>query len=170
MVRFHTWLADLMVHQDEIKPDPLNANLGDTDEIIASIEVSGVYRPIYASRESRHVVAGHHLYAALLEMGQKYVPVAWIDGNDEQARRILIGDNQIARLARMDDTRLLQLLDTVKDGEMGFAGTGFNEWSYADLVTATTPSNVGGWFPSAPEAENILRRHECPSCGHIWSD
>jgi hypothetical protein len=170
MIRYHGWLDTLMTPSAEVKPDPLNPSNGDVDEIMNSVEVNGCYRPIYAAKETGHIVGGHHLYEALLRLGAHDIPVAWIDGNDEQARRILIGDNQIARLARMDDTRLLQLLDTVKDGEMGFAGTGFNEWSYADLVTATTPSNVGGWFPSAPEAENILRRHECPACGHTWSD
>jgi ParB-like chromosome segregation protein Spo0J len=159
-----------MTHRDEVRPDPLNPNNGDVDEIMNSVEVNGCYRPIYAAKQTKHIVGGHNLYEALLRLGAHDLPIAWIDGDDEQARRILIGDNQIARLARMDNAQLLKLLDTIKDTDLGLAGTGFDDYSYADLIVAANPAHDGGWFPSRESGEEFLDQRTCPNCGHTWSD
>lgn len=170
MIRYHTWLSGLMVHRDEVSPDPMNPNNGDVDEIVSSILVNGCYRPIYAAKETTHVVAGHNLYAALLELGAAYLPVAWLDGDDAQARRILLADNQIARLARMDDTQLFQLLNWVKETDLGFTGTGWNEDLYERQMALANPPPDIPFFSGHETGESILYEHTCPECGHVWRD
>ena len=73
MIRYAPALHDLLRPADEIKPHPRNPNNGDTDALIASILQNGVYRPIFVSAASAHILAGHHLYAALLELGEELV-------------------------------------------------------------------------------------------------
>ncbi|HEU4913076.1 MAG TPA: ParB N-terminal domain-containing protein [Actinomycetes bacterium] len=156
MIRFHTALESLMVPAESVTPDPRNPNNGETDEIIASIQLSGCYRPVYAARETGHIVAGHHLYAALLELGADHIPVLWLDGDDEQALRILLGDNQIARLARMDDALLLGLLRDLQDTGLGLLGTGYTDESI-DRLLRDHPAE----YTPPPDPEPLT----CPHCG-----
>lgn len=156
MIRYHKALEPLMVPADAVTPDPRNPNNGETDEIMASIQINGCYRPIYAARETGHIVAGHHLYAALLELGADDIPVLWLDGNDEQALRILLGDNQIARLARMDDALLLGLLRDLQDTDLGLLGTGYTDENI-DRLLRDHPAE----YEPPPEPEPLT----CPHCG-----
>ena len=87
---------------DRVKQHPKNDNNGDVDEIVASMQRTGVYRPIYVSRATGHIVAGNHTYVALLDLGAKAVPVVWLDLDETQELLILAADNKIARNARPD--------------------------------------------------------------------
>lgn len=162
MIRFHESVQDMLMSPDVIRPDPRNPNNGDVDAIIESITVNGVYRPIYASKETGHIVAGHHLYAALLEMDAPRIPVQWVDGDLETVTRILLADNQIARLARQDDAQVLELLAYLDGTERGFIGSGFTDQSIQDLRA------LAGVGFHVPEPSPDPWPHECPSCGHTW--
>jgi len=162
MVRYHEAVGDMLMSADAIAPDPRNPNNGDIDAIIESITINGVYRPVYVSRETGKIVAGHHLYAALMEMGAERIPVQWVDGDMEQVTRILLGDNQIARLARQDDAQIIDLLEWLNATERGVLGTGFNDSSIADLKAL----NAGGFHVPDPKPDPWP--HECPECGHSW--
>lgn len=164
MIRFHSALTPFMVPAEEVRPDPRNANNGDTDAIIESITVNGCYRPIYAARESGTIVAGHHVYAALLEMGAQMVPVCWVDGDTEQATRILLGDNEIARLAWLDLALELDLLDYLERTEKGLAGTGFTPQRVEDLRLMLL--NQSGF--AVPDIPPDGLPHRCPECHHQW--
>lgn len=169
MIRYHRWLAPLMVHRDEVSPDPENPNDGDVDEITKSILVNGCYRPIYASRETTHVVAGHNLYQALLGLGETRIPVAWLDGDDEQARRILIGDNWIASLARINETQFLDAIKPLQVSELGLEGTGVTKWDLDRLAAVAAAPLERIRLPKRTRSESFLE-HTCPECGHSWSD
>lgn len=168
MIRFDRWLADFMVHRDEIHPDPLNDNNGDVEALVESIEVNGCYRPIFVNQETKLITGGHTLYEALLSLDAVYVPVAWGDGSEEIHRRRLIGDNQIARLARPDRALTVQMLDTLRDTPLALLGTGFTEDEYLRIMLSDSPGHGGAWGPSSPPA--ALRETQCPECGHTWSD
>jgi ParB-like chromosome segregation protein Spo0J len=161
MIRYHEAVQDLMVSAEAIQPDPRNPNNGDIDAIIESITVNGVYRPVYAAKATGHIVAGHHLYAALLEMGAQRIPVQWVDGDLEQVTRILLADNQIAKLARQDDAQVIDLLQWLDATERGVLGTGFTDDSINDLRAM----NAGGF--ALPNHQDPWP-HECPGCGHTW--
>jgi ParB-like chromosome segregation protein Spo0J len=164
VIRYHTAIEPLLTPVDTVTPDPRNANNGDVDAIIASIIVNGCYRPIYASSLTREIVAGHHLYAALLEMGAGVIPVQWIDGDREQATRILLADNEIARLAKMDYGLLVELLDNLAETEKGLAGTGFTADRHDELRLLAL--DRGGFH--LPEIEPDPMPHRCPECQHEW--
>jgi ParB-like chromosome segregation protein Spo0J len=164
MLRFHAALADLMVPAATITPDPRNANNGDIDEIVASLLVNGCYRPVYASQETGTIIAGHHLYAALLELGAQMIPVMWLDGDDEAGVRIMLADNRIAALARMDEALLLDLLRAIDTTPTGLTGTGYDDRYLQDLTERIL--NEGG--PQVPD-EDLTHQITCPNCGHQWN-
>jgi ParB-like chromosome segregation protein Spo0J len=159
MIHFHEALADLMVPAATITPDPRNANNGDIDEIIASLLTNGCYRPIYASKETGQIVAGHHLYAALLELGAQMVPVIFLDGDDHRAVRIMLADNRTAALAKMDEGLLLDLLRLV---EHDLPGTGYDDRYLMDLLAKQDDALAD------PPAENLLHDITCPNCGFTF--
>lgn len=146
MIRFEESLRGQMVPAGDIKPHPDNYNNGDVDEIEQSLILDGCYRPIYASKRTGHILAGHHLYEALLRQGLREVPVSWIDTDEAGELRIIAKDNQIARLARPDPGLLLKMLKKVAAGEHGLAGTGFNEDHMLELLN----HNAGGFSAPPP--------------------
>lgn len=136
-LRFHPSLETMMVPADAVRPHPSNPNNGDVDEIVASVMVNGCYRPIIANQESGYILAGHHLYAALLQLGATRIPVLWLSTDDRESARILLADNRIAALARVDDGLLIDLLKYVDNDDVdGLAGTGYSVDDYLDLLAA----------------------------------
>lgn len=164
MIRYHSALEPFLTPPDTVVPDPRNANNGDVDALIESIIVNGCYRPIYAASETREIVAGHTLYAALMELGAGVIPVQWVDGDREQATRILLGDNEVARLARMDNGLLVSLLDYLAQTDNGLIGTGFTPERHEDLRLLML--DTGGF--EVPQAGPDPLPHRCPECHHEW--
>jgi len=172
-IRFQNDLKDMLVPIDKLVPHPDNANEGDVDEIMNSMRANTVYRPIYAHRQSGRILGGHHVYAALMELGSDVAPVIWLDMDEATARRVLAGDNQIARLARTNPGQLLELLQAI-ESESGFFGTGFPDTAIEDLLaeieaTADRPLHVefDANPPGTGEGQQEMRV-QCPSCGYEW--
>jgi len=126
-VKFHPALAPLMEDITGVRPHPDNPNNGDEFEISVSIEVNGMYRPVEAQLSTGFILAGNTTYAACMALGSLRIPVIWLDVDDETALRILLGDNQLARLARMDAGLERPLLQTLLDTELKLLGTGYPE-------------------------------------------
>jgi ParB-like chromosome segregation protein Spo0J len=168
VIRFHPALADLMVPKDTLRPNPQNANNGDVDEIIASVLTNGCYRPIYATDDGM-IVAGHHLYAALLELGALMVPVLYVNTDDDGARRITLADNRIAALAKTDEALLLQLLEMVSQETMGLTGTGFDERYLTALREKVIADHERPLEFDSRGAEDLVHTITCPQCGHSWT-
>jgi len=167
VIRFHQALETLMVPKNSLYPDPANANNGDVDEIIASILSNGVYRPVYAQADGK-IVAGHHLYAALMELGALMVPVIYVDGDEIQGNRIMLADNRIAALARTDDALLLQLLEMVAADQLGLPGTGYTERYLDDLREKVMRDANDPLEFNERGAEDLVHTITCPQCGHSW--
>jgi ParB-like chromosome segregation protein Spo0J len=164
VIRYHEAQIEHLVPIDSVHPDPYNANNGDVDELMASILTNGCYRPVFASRATGTIVAGHTLYASLLELGAQEIPVQWVDGDREQEVRINLADNEIARLARMDNALLVQQLDQIAATEKGLAGTGFTEDRHDELRMLAL--DAGGFH--VPEPQPDPYPHRCPECHHEW--
>lgn len=159
MIRFHSAVTHLLVPIERVHPHPDNANNGDVDEIVVSIVRNGCYRPIYADSEGT-ILAGHHLYAALLELGATQVPVMFLDtepGEDEGVR-ILLGDNRIARKAKMDSGLELKLLQTLDD----YTGSGYTEKEVVAFL-AKMDAQERLTFPEEP----LPSLPTCPNCGEV---
>lgn len=126
MVQVHEALAPLMVDIDTVHQHPDNYNNGDEEAIRESVEVNGLYRPVYAQQTTGHLVAGNHVWAVCKEFGAEKIPVVYLDIDDATAYRIMVGDNWIASLARPDHAGLLTILDRIQATD-GLYGTGVKE-------------------------------------------
>jgi hypothetical protein len=123
----HDALAPLLVEVDQLRPHSENPKNGDTDAIVESIVVNGLYRPLYVTSDGT-ILAGNHTYHAALELGAEKLPIIRLDVDLDHARRILLGDNRISDLGRYDDALLLDLLDKLTEtaGPNGLDGTGYS--------------------------------------------
>lgn len=156
MIRYHKAVHHLLVPTSKVFPNPRNDNNGDVDNLISSLLTSGCYRPIY-TEPSGQIVAGHTLYAALLELGEVKVPRLDVDASGMDALRILVADNQIARLARPDRSMTRDLLGALDAEEKRLLGTGFGPDRLENLDDEL-----------AMLVEKPLREPKCcPHCGGV---
>jgi hypothetical protein len=125
-VAYHPSLAPLLDDITLLSPHPANPNSGDEQAIAISIEISGMYRPVMAQRSTGRILAGNTTYSACLSLGALKIPVVWLDVDDESALRILLGDNQLARLAVIDHGLLSPLLDALMATDLALIGTGYD--------------------------------------------
>jgi hypothetical protein len=123
LVQVHEALEPLMVDIDSVHQHPDNYNNGDLDAIRASVEVNGLYRPVYAQQGTGHLVAGNHVWEVCKEFGADRIPVVHLEIDDPTAYRIMVGDNWIAGLARPDNALLLDVLEKIVATD-GLYGTG----------------------------------------------
>lgn len=169
-IRFRGTTRDKLEPISDVVPHPQNANNGDVDEIAESILLNGVYRSVYVSTRTKHIVAGHHLHEALQSLGSKTAPVEWIDDlTDEDELRILAADNKTARLAKMDPTSEKHLLDALAETSRGLAGTGYSTF-YHDKLNEELEEAIKEDLDFDPSPEEHLT-HEiiCPHCGAAFT-
>lgn len=154
-LRYHPGLAPLLEPIERVRPHPENPNNGDVDAIEVSIEVNGMYRPVEAQVSTGFILAGNTTYTACLALDADRIPVVWLDVDDEAALRILLGDNQLARLARIDHGLLAPQLDRLMETELRLLGTGYaeppppppveTEYSYT-VTVRLTGETMAMWF------------------------
>ena len=123
IVQIHDDLGPLLVDIDTVHQHPANYNNGDVDKIIESIEMNGVYRPVYVQASTGDIIAGNHLWEACKALGADKIPVAALDVDDNTAYRIMVADNWIAALAQADNSLLLPILERLQETD-GLRGTG----------------------------------------------
>ena len=159
MIRYHSRIVPLLVDANRIAQHPGNANLGDVDEIVVSIVKNGCYRPIYATTDGT-ILAGHHLYAALLELGAEKVPVIFLDTEDDtdEATRILLVDNKSARAAKTDRHAEMDLLKSLDD----YTGSGYSE---SEVVAFIASQEKAESKPLDFGPEGIKPIPTCDCCG-----
>lgn len=128
----------------ELKPHPRNYRSHPEDQIdhlVRSIEEHGFYRPVVVARDGT-ILAGHGIVQAAKRMGLSEIPAVVIDiaHDDPKALKILTGDNEVGRLAEIDDRMLSEILKDIKDMDE-LVGTGFNPMMLANLVMVTRPQS-----------------------------
>jgi hypothetical protein len=164
-----------VVRAADVKPHPRNYREhpdDQVDHIVESIRSNGFYRNIIVSRDG-YALAGHGVLKAAIKMGLKDVPVVRVnlDHDDPRAWKILTGDNEISRLAEIDDRALTEMLRDIKSGDpSGLLGTGFDNMMLANLVMITRPEgeikdlNEAAEYVGMPEYEapdNIINLIIC---------
>lgn len=126
----------------DLKPHPRNYKKHPPDQLAhikASIEEHGFYRNVVVAKDGT-ILAGHGVVEATRELGRETVPAAWLDiePDDPRALKVLTGDNEIGKLAEIDDRGLTEMLKEISlDGDL--LGTGFDEMMLANLVFVTRP-------------------------------
>lgn len=137
-----------------------------------SLQRFGVFRNVVA-RPDGTLLAGHGILAAAQAEGMKSFPCVIFEGTDEEARALMVADNEQARLAQDDPDQLSQLLASLEaDGLMQV--TGHDEDSVAALleqVAAQAPPT--GFLPVSEDEQGRLDQLEpkyvqCPNCGETF--
>jgi len=130
---------------EDLKPHPKNYREHPEDQLthlMKSIEQHGFYRNIVIAKDNT-ILAGHGVVKASIRMGLKEAPVIKldIDPDSPKALKVLAGDNELGRLAEVNDRALSELLKEImaKDVE-GLLGTGYDEMMLANLAMVTRPA------------------------------
>ena len=131
---------------EDLTPHPKNYREHPEDQllhIIKSIEEHGFYRNIVVAKDNT-ILAGHGVVKASLQMGLKEAPVIKLDIDSEspKALKVLAGDNELGKLAEVNDRALSELLKEIMAQDVeGLLGTGFDEMMLSNLVMTTRPSS-----------------------------
>lgn len=125
---------------EDLTEHPANPRRGDDEAVAESVEASGFYGAIIVQASTGHVLAGNTRLRVARAAGAASVPVFVLDVDDEQAVRIMLGDNRLSDLAAYDDDALLAALQGL-GGDL--SGTGYTEDDLADLVAALAKATVG---------------------------
>lgn len=117
-------MNDLVIEKisvKSLKPFPGNARRGDIDEVAASLQAHGQFRPILVQKSSNQVIAGNHTLAAAKKLGWKQIDITYLDVDDIQAKKINLIDNRTSDLGSYDYDALLAQMNELPDLE----GTGY---------------------------------------------
>jgi ParB-like chromosome segregation protein Spo0J len=114
---------------DTLRPYPGNARRGDVDAIAASLEANGQFQPLIVQQSTEHVLIGNHTLRAARKLKWRKIDIAYVDVDDNQARKIVLAANRTADLATYDLDALAVLLSEVDD----LTGTGFTADDLAGL-------------------------------------
>lgn len=133
-----------LVPIDRLRPHPRNYRVHPEDQLAhleESLREHGFYRPVVVARDFT-ILAGHGITLAARRIGYQLAPVVRLDLDPDDARslKVLAGDNEVGRLAEVDDRALTEMLREVKDGDLdGLLGTGYDADMLANLVMVTRP-------------------------------
>lgn len=156
----------------DLKPHPKNYRSHPDDQlehIKASIKQNGIYRNVVTANDFT-ILAGHGVVQACKSLGIEKIEVVRLPfGPDsEQAKKVLIGDNQIAQLGIVDDRGMTEILNELaKSDPMNLVGTGFDSESLQALIDSVSDRRPPSDFPSADE--NTATEYKCPKCSYCWS-
>lgn len=153
----------------DLRPHPRNYQDHPSDELehlTESIIENGIYRNIVIASDNV-ILAGHGVVKAAAQMGKTQIPVYRlnVDSQHPRALKVLVGDNEIARLSMKDDRALTELLKELNSIDMhGLVGTGFDDNMLAGLLYVTRPmsevkdKNEAAHWVGMPEYEDNTER------------
>jgi ParB-like chromosome segregation protein Spo0J len=108
---------------------PGNPRRGNIKAIAESLKANDQFAPLIVQRSTGHVLAGNHTLMAARSLDWGEIAVAYVDVDDDQARRIVLAANRTADLGSYDEDALLELLVSVED----LCGTGYTDADLAKL-------------------------------------
>jgi len=111
-----------------LKPWKKNPRMNDSavDSIVTSIERFGYTNPILVRRADNRIIAGHTRLKALKEIGEKLVPVIFLDIGKTDADLYALFDNKSTENTEWDIPKLSDLFVNLKDIGADIALTGFS--------------------------------------------
>lgn len=128
----------------ELELHPRNPRRGSVGAIEALIEANGFHGALLVQRSTGFVLVGNHRLQAARDAGLSELPVFLVDADDDEALRILLGDNRAGDLGTYDDEILAPLLAELLATDRSLAGTGYTPSDIADLL-----AGLGGAEPPA---------------------
>lgn len=149
-------LEGLLFPIENLKEHPDNYRLGEVDEIAASLERFGQYRPIVVQEKTCYVLAGNHTLKAARQLGWDKIAIASIDVDDDEAKAILAADNRLSDKATNDDAALVAILEDL-DSKGKLEGTGFVK---ADIEDVRAFADLGEEAGTVSEGESNATTEE----------
>lgn len=119
-----------LVAAEKLRFYPGNARLHDDDLLQESLAVNGQYKPIVVQRSTDYVLAGNGTLEAALALGWSHVAVAYLDVSNDEARTIVLVDNEASERGGYDYGLLAELLGQQDD----WAGSGFDQERYEAIL------------------------------------
>ena len=120
-----------IVEITDLKPYPQNPRRGDVEEIAKSLNINGQYKPIVVNRRDKTILAGNHTWRAARSLGWTHIAVTYVDVDEYGAQKIVLADNRTSDMSSYDDSKLLDLLESLPTLE----GTGFKQVDLDQLQT-----------------------------------
>jgi hypothetical protein len=138
---------------NKLLPHPRNYRVHTEDQLahlIESIKKNGFYRNVVVAKNNT-ILAGHGVVEAARKIKLTEIPVIRLnlDPSDPRALKVLAGDNEISRLAEIDDRALTDMLKDIKLMDTSLLGTGFDDMMLASLVMVTRPEDEIQTFDAA---------------------
>jgi hypothetical protein len=133
---------------------PENPRKGDVGLIAELIRVNGWHGVITAQESTGYILIGNHrARAARDRLDFPTCPnVEWLDVDDEEALRIMLGDNRAGDMAYYNDEALAKVLAGLADTDEGFAGTGFDQGAYELVLQNLAASEETGTHGEVDDA------------------
>jgi hypothetical protein len=157
----------------QLKPHPRNYREHPDDQLshlIESLREHGFYRNVLIAKDGT-ILAGHGIIEAARVEGYTEAPCVRLDLDPEEPRalKVLAADNELSRLAEVDDRALSELLKEVKDFDLdGLLGTGYDEQMLANLVMVTRPANEIATFDEAAEWVGMPEYEAAQTPYKVW--
>lgn len=160
-----------LVEPAKLKPHPGNYRIHPQDElahIIESIKEHGVYKNIVVACDYT-ILAGHGVTDGCVALKLPKVPVRKMKfgPNDPRALKILTGDNEIGKMAEVNDRLLTEHLRAISMGdESKLVGTGYDASMLSALVMVTRPEseikdiNEASQWVGMPDYENTTEPYK----------
>jgi hypothetical protein len=121
-----------MVDLSTLKPYPNNPNNGDLEAIEESLRRFGMVDGLIVNRPTREILGGNHRYFTLLEAGVKQCWVGWVTKDEQEAQALVIGLNEIGKMAWWDKGHMSEILKGLDD----LSGTGYTFDKLDDLLAS----------------------------------
>ncbi len=168
---------------DSIVEHPQNPRRGDLHALDESIEANGFYGAVVVQRSRRRIIAGNHRHRKLKERGEQFVPVIFVDVDDERALRILLADNGASDRATNDKNELAILLEELvrssgassrDEVNAALRGTTFGHDALEAMLVElrgkerTPGAEPGGTREVSFSASDFA--HKCPRCQFEFND
>lgn len=161
---------DEIVPIKDLRPNPANPNQHGEKQLALLadiIKANGWRAPITVSKRSGLMVKGHGRRMAALQAGLQYAPVEYQEyASEAEEHADLIADNRIAELSNLDDSKLLDMVETLADTPVEL--TGFTE---EDLKAILESLNGGEETPDdGADAEPVEQQEHVPFSkpGDLW--
>lgn len=117
---------------DAITPHPENARKGNVAAIGDSLAENHQFAPIIVQRSTGYVLAGNHTLLAARALGWPEVDAAFVDVDDDRARKIMLAANKTSDSSTYEEQALLDLLEAL-NGD--YEGTGYTPDDLDDLLS-----------------------------------
>jgi hypothetical protein len=143
---------------------PGNPNDGADGVLGESLDEHGFFGAVYAQQSTGRMIGGNHRLQQAHKRGAAWLPVIWLDVDDDTAARMLLVDNEATRRGANDPAKLLAMLQ----GLTSLRGTGFDAKRLEYLARAQAWANAERGDKLALAAVAIAEpRHEV-ELDQVW--